>query len=118
MLQPVSTSEHERRGRMADGLHARFFSGLADETRLRIVRYLLDGPRTVGEIVSALGMSQSRISNHLSCLKWCGYLHAQRQGRNVEYRIADPAIAQLLEIAQQLVAVNASNIAECTQVAL
>jgi DNA-binding transcriptional ArsR family regulator len=105
---------HEQRP--ADALHAKFFSGLADETRLRIVRYLLDGPRTVGEIVSALGMSQSRISNQLSCLKWCGYVYAQRQGKKIEYRIADPAIAQLLTIAQGLVAANASHIAQCTRV--
>lgn len=104
--------------RPADALHARFFSGLADETRLRIVRLLLSGPHTVGQIVCALGMSQSRISNQLSCLKWCGYVRAERQGRNVEYRIADPAIGRLLEIAQRLVAANASSIAECTQVAL
>ena len=115
MLQPVAD---ERRDRFADALHAKFFSGLADETRLRIVRYLLEGPRMVGEIVTALGMSQSRISNQLSCLKWCGYVHAERQGRNVIYRIADPAIGELLTIAQRVVAANASNIAECTRMAL
>lgn len=115
MLQPDAD---ERRDRLADTLHAKFFSGLADETRLRIVCYLLDGPRTVGEIVTALGMSQSRISNHLSCLKWCGYVHAERQGRNVVYRIADPAIGHLLTIAQRVVAANASHIAECTRMTL
>ncbi len=114
----LATSE-EHRGRAADALYARFFSGLADETRLRIVRYLLQHPRTVGEIVAALGMSQSRISNQLSCLKWCGYVNAQRRGRNVVYEVADPAaIGDLLAIAQRLVAANASHIAVCTQVAL
>jgi DNA-binding transcriptional ArsR family regulator len=108
----ASTVEH-----LADALHSRFFSGLADETRLRIVRYLLEGPHPVGEIVIALGMSQSRISNQLSCLKWCGYVRAERRGRNVVYQIADPDIGELLTIAQRLVAANASNIAECAQVA-
>jgi DNA-binding transcriptional ArsR family regulator len=102
----------------ADALRAKFFSGLADETRMRIVCYLLDGPRTVGEIVAALGISQSRISNHLSCLKWCGYLLAERHGRYVVYRVADPAIGQLVAIAQRLVAANASSLAECTRMAL
>jgi len=59
-MHAITSDNH--RGRVADGLYARFFSGLADETRLRIVRYLLERPRTVGEIVAALGMSQSRIS--------------------------------------------------------
>ncbi|MHB8179093.1 MAG: ArsR/SmtB family transcription factor [Vulcanimicrobiaceae bacterium] len=107
----------EPRDRLADTLYAKFFSGLADETRLRIVRYLLEGPRTAGEIVTELGMSQSRISNQLSCLKWCGYVHAERHGRNVMYRIASPAIGELLSIAQRLVAANACAIAECTQLA-
>lgn len=106
----------DQRDRIAASLHAKFFSGLADETRIRIVRFLLDGPRTVSEIVTALGMSQSRISNQLSCLKWCGYVHAERRGRNVEYRLADPSIAQLLAIAEGVVAANASHISNCTQV--
>jgi DNA-binding transcriptional ArsR family regulator len=115
-MQAVPSKVH--RGRVADALYAKFFSGLADETRLRIVRYLLEGPRAVGEIVTALGMSQSRISNQLSCLKWCGYVRAQRQGRNVVYEVSDPAIADLLTIAQRLVWANASHIAECSQVIL
>lgn len=106
----------EGRESSVDALHSRFFSGLADETRLRIVRFLLPGPRTVGEIVRALGMSQSRISNQLSCLKWCGYVSAERRGRNVVYRVADPAIGELLTIAQRLVASNASHIAQCAQI--
>jgi len=108
-------AEPESRG-LADALYARFFSGLADQTRLRIVRYLLAGPRTVGEIVTHLMMSQSRVSNHLACLKWCGYVHAERDGRNVRYSIADQAIGDLLAVAQRLVATNASHIAQCTQV--
>lgn len=114
MIEAVPLEDRQSR---ADTLYAKFFSGLADETRLRIVRYLLEGPRSVGEIVSALGMSQSRISNQLSCLKWCGYVSAERQGRNVVYRIADPAIRDLLDLAQRLIATNASHIAECTQLA-
>ena len=100
----------------AEALHARFFSGLADQTRLRIVRLLLAGPRPVGEIVRALGMSQSRVSNQLSCLKWCGYLRAERRGRNVIYSIADPGIGELLGIAERLVAANAAHIAQCAQI--
>jgi DNA-binding transcriptional ArsR family regulator len=113
-MQPAPAEQQRDRG--ADALYAKFFSGLADETRLRIVRCLLERPRAVGEIVTALGMSQSRISNQLACLKWCGYVHARRQGRNVVYELADPEISDLLTIAQRLVWANASHIAECSQV--
>lgn len=102
---------------VGDSLYARFFSGLADETRMRIVRYLLDGPKTVGEIVQTLSMSQSRVSNHLSCLKWCGYVHSERKGRNVLYRLADPSIADIVALAQGIVSRNAAHIAQCTQLA-
>ena len=62
-------------------LAARFFSGLADPTRLSIVELLLERPHTVGEIVARLGLRQSRVSNALVCLKWCGYVEARREGR-------------------------------------
>ncbi|MDE2573640.1 MAG: helix-turn-helix transcriptional regulator [bacterium] len=100
----------------ADLLYAKFMGGLADSTRLRIVRFLVDGPRSVGEIIDHLGMSQSRVSNHLACLKWCGYVDAERQGRAVFYRLTDRRIRKILELAQAVVADNASHIAACTRI--
>lgn len=100
----------------ADLLYAKFMSGLADPTRLRIVRLLVDGPRAVGEIVEYLGMSQSRVSNHLACLKWCGYVDAVRQGRNIIYRLTDRRIRKLLELAEAVVADNAAHIAACARI--
>src|SRR5579859_7501422 len=83
---PASTSE----------LTARFFTGLADPTRLRIVELLLDRPLTVGEIVTRLGLRQARVSNALVCLKWCGYVQARREGRYVWYAVTDPRIRELV----------------------
>lgn len=100
---------------LGSALYARFFSGLADETRLRIVRLLLDGPKSVGELVVALGLAQSRVSNHLSCLKWCGYVRAQRRGKFVFYELGDPRIAEIVELAQSVVARNAAHIEACTR---
>ena len=57
-------------GRLAADLDARFFRGLGDPTRLRIVQLLLDGERTVSEIVREVGGLQGRISSHLMCLRW------------------------------------------------
>ena len=69
------------RGPEAVAVTARYFSGLADPTRLSIVELLLERPRTVGEIVATLGLRQARVSNALTCLKWCGYVDARREGR-------------------------------------
>jgi len=75
---------------------ARFFRVLGDPTRLRILSLLLDGERNVTSLVRAVGASQSRISNHLACLRWCHLVTAERRGRQVIYRIADPAIGALV----------------------
>src|SRR6185437_15045176 len=85
-------------------LTARFFNGLADPTRLRIVELLLERPYTVGEIVARLGLRQSRVSNALVCLKWCGFVEARREGRNMWYAVSDPRIRELMGLARIVMA--------------
>lgn len=102
---------------LADDLQAKFIRGLGDPTRLRIIRYLLDGPQTVGAIVAYLAMPQSRVSNHLACLKWCGYVATERNGRSVIYRIADERLRKLLDLVRELVVNNAEHIAACVRIA-
>jgi DNA-binding transcriptional ArsR family regulator len=96
-------------------LTARFFTGLADPTRLRIVELLLDRPLTVGEIVARLGLRQARVSNALVCLKWCGYVQARREGRYVWYAVTDPRIRGLVDLARAVMADHAAAIATCTR---
>ncbi len=101
---------------LGDELLAKFVRGLGDPTRLQIVRYLLEGPRAVGEIVVHLAMPQSRISNHLACLKWCGYVSTERQGRVVVYRVADRRVRALIELARDIAADNAAHVANCMRI--
>jgi DNA-binding transcriptional ArsR family regulator len=75
---------------------ARFFRVLGDPTRLQILTLLLEREHNVTSLVRALGASQSRISNHLACLRWCHLVTAERRGRQVIYRITDPAIGTLV----------------------
>lgn len=58
---------------------------LADETRLRLLRVLLEHELAVGEIVRALGLGQSRISRHLKILAGAGLLVSRRDGQRVYY---------------------------------
>jgi DNA-binding transcriptional ArsR family regulator len=99
----------------AAALTARFFSGLADPTRLRIVELLLERPHTVGEIVARLGLRQARVSNALVCLKWCGYVEARREGRHVWYAVTDPRIRELVGLARAVIADHAAAIASCAR---
>jgi DNA-binding transcriptional ArsR family regulator len=96
---------------------AKFFHGLADLTRLRIVETLLDeGEQNVSALVAHLGEPQSRISNHLACLRWCGYVDSRRDGKYVYYRVADPRIRDLLGLARGVVADHAAAIYGCTRI--
>lgn len=99
----------------ATAVTARFFSGLADPTRLQIVECLLERPRTVGEIVARLGLRQARVSNALACLKWCGYVQARREGRQVWYAVADPRVRTLVGLARTIMADHAAALASCTR---
>jgi DNA-binding transcriptional ArsR family regulator len=99
----------------ATDLTARFFNGLADPTRLRIVELLLERPHTVGEIVARLGLRQSRVSNALVCLKWCGFVEARREGRYMWYVVTDPRIRELVRLARTVMADHAAEIACCTR---
>ncbi len=95
---------------------AKFFHGLSDLTRLRIVELLLEGEKNVTELVAALSQPQSRVSNHLACLRWCGYVDSRREGKFVYYRVADPRVRELLALARGVIADNAAAILSCTRI--
>ena len=63
----------------------KYFKALADETRLRLFRLLMSYEFNVNEIVSIMGMGQSRISRHLKILTDTGLLASRRDGSYVYY---------------------------------
>jgi ArsR family transcriptional regulator, cadmium/lead-responsive transcriptional repressor len=74
----------------------RFGTALADPTRRRILVQLLDGPAYPGDFAEALGSGRSNISNHLACLRGCGLVRTERQGRQIRYELASPRLAHAL----------------------
>jgi DNA-binding transcriptional ArsR family regulator len=84
-------------------LTAKFFRALGDPTRLAILRAVLDGEKNVSELVKLTGSPQGRVSSHLACLRWCGYVTARREGRRVYYRVTDPRVRRILELAAEMV---------------
>src|ERR671924_1119117 len=93
-------------------LLAKYFRGLGEPTRLRILELLLSHRElSVGELVDLLAEPQPKVSNHLACLRWCGFLEARREGRAVYNRIADPRVAAMLDLAESLLADNAEHVA-------
>src|SRR5690606_40725329 len=86
----------------------RFFRALADPTRLKLLEFILAGERTSAECVEYAGISQPRVSVHLSCLADCGYVVARRDGRRLRYSVGDPRVAELVTLARALAADNAT----------
>ena len=95
---------------------ARFFRGLDDPTRVLILELLLSGEKRVSELVELTGCPQGRVSNHLACLRHCGYVTTRRDGRFVFYRLADDRVRALLRIAQELMADHAQALLSCAVV--
>src|SRR3989304_1414820 len=94
---PIAATRTEHLTR-ADVL-ATFFQGLADPTRVRVLELLAERPRTVRELQDALGLAQGRVSSHLACLRWCGYVQGTVDGRFNRYRPVDARIRDILAAA-------------------
>jgi DNA-binding transcriptional ArsR family regulator len=102
---------------MQTDLVAKYFRGLGDPIRLRILELLrAEGELTVGQLVGRLGLAQPKVSNHLACLRWCGFIEARRQGRTVYNRIADQRVEAILALGESLLADNAEHVALCCRI--
>lgn len=99
-------------------LKAKLFRGFSDPSRLSILEALRNGPATVSEIVSRTGLSQSNVSNHLSCLYDCGLVDRNQKGRHVYYRLSDSRVEELLQMADELLAEVARGVYECINYAV
>ncbi|MEI2578095.1 ArsR/SmtB family transcription factor [Scytonema sp. PRP1] len=99
----------------ATDLKVKLFRGFSDHSRMSILNALRCGPLTVNEIVEATGLSQSNVSNHLGCLRCCDLVVRQQQGRYVYYQLSDERIAQILDLADELLADVAKGVNSCSR---
>ncbi len=98
-------------------LVAKYFRGLGDVTRVRILELLHEhGELSVGGLVERLGQSQPKVSNHLSCLRWCGFVVTRREHPSVFYRVADERVLELLGLSRALLSDNAEHVAACARI--
>ena len=73
-------------------LQAEVLRTLANPRRLEILHRLADGPCEVGRLAEHLGVSQPNVSQHLAVLRASGLVDADRDGREVHYRLTDPDV--------------------------
>ncbi|ORT47793.1 transcriptional regulator [Frankia sp. KB5] len=79
-----------------DGL-TRFGRALVDPIRARLLLALREAPAHPADLADLLGISRTRLSNHLACLRDCGLVVAVPVGRRVRYELADPRIGVALD---------------------
>lgn len=96
-------------------LLAKWFRGLDHPVRLGILETLRDGEKSVEDLCDALSMKQPRISNHLACLRWCRFVATRRQGQRILYRLADPNVPAMLDLAHASMTRNAARVFCCTR---
>lgn len=89
------------------------FRGLADPTRLAIVRHLALGEHRVVDLTAHLGLAQSTVSGHLACLRDCGLVTARAEGRASLYALARPEIFDLLAAAERLLEATGEAVTLC-----
>jgi ArsR family transcriptional regulator len=73
-------------------LQAEICRTLAHPARIAILHLLADGPHEVNRLAGVLGISQSNASQHLSVMRAAGLVEADRDGREMLYRLTDPDV--------------------------
>lgn len=74
----------------------RLLSALANESRLAILCELVEGERSVGALVEAVGLSQSALSQHLAKLRAAGIVATRRNAQTIYYRLASKAASSVM----------------------
>jgi DNA-binding transcriptional ArsR family regulator len=97
-------------------LLAKYFRVLGDRTRLRVLELVAERERSVGELVALLDEPQTKVSNHLACLRWCGFVSTRREHRTIHYRLADERVIAVIELGRALLHDNAEHVAACRRV--
>ena len=91
-----------------------FFSALSDETRLSILYALKEnGSMNVSDICEATGKDQSLVSHHLTCLRNCGLVNTEKDGKFVVYSIKNELISKILDLSDKHVKEMFEGIISC-----
>lgn len=98
-----SSKRGEKMSNLGNQLVSNVFKALSHPTRLQIVRLLKEKPLCVCEILPQIESEQSNTSQHLSVLKNQGIVDSTRDGIMVIYRIINPDVYQMIDIAENII---------------
>jgi DNA-binding transcriptional ArsR family regulator len=89
MLTHSVPTDHDR----AVDAMVRVGRAMGDATRVRILLALVEAPRHPSDLADALALTRPNVSNHLACLRGCGLVVAEPEGRRTRYALADRHLA-------------------------
>ena len=81
---------------------AEFFKTLGHPMRIRVLELLSERERSVGEMLSELGVEASNLSQQLAVLRRSGLVSARREASTVYYSMTSPQVAELLTVARRI----------------
>ena len=102
MTEATPLTLDPERLRQAAGQAVVALKALAHEDRLLLLCQLSQGELCVGELEERLGLRQPSLSQQLGVLRTQGVVETRRQGKNVYYRVADPALLEILALLYRL----------------
>jgi DNA-binding transcriptional ArsR family regulator len=100
-----------------DILQSEIMRTLAHPRRLQMIHRLAGGPVEVGRIAADLGISQPSASQHLAVMRSAGVVDAERNGREVRYRLSDPEIVVACGLMRGVLARRLTRLAGLTDAA-
>ena len=107
----VAADSVESRGLLAA---AALFHGFSDPSRLLILRHLALGEHRVTDLTAHVGLAQSTVSKHLSCLKECGLVTSRPQGRASLFSLTHPeSLLEVWSAAERLLDLTGDAVALC-----
>ncbi|MDQ6602144.1 MAG: metalloregulator ArsR/SmtB family transcription factor [Chloroflexota bacterium] len=81
---------------------AQLFGALAHPTRIGILELLRGGERTVSDLQGSLEIEATSVSQQLAVLRSRSIVEGRRVGTSVYYRVRDPKIFELLDVAREI----------------
>jgi len=96
-------------------LQAEVLRTMAHPRRLEVIHNLNGGPCEVGQLAREMGITQPNLSQHLAVMRAAGVVEAERTGREVRYRLADPDILAACGLMRDVLRRRANRLASVTQ---
>ena len=89
---------------------ARVAKALGNGYRLELLEFLAQGERGVDALAKLAGLSVANTSQHLQHMRRAGLVSARKDGLRVIYRLADPAVVELLSVLRTLAEKNLAEV--------